>query len=177
MDFIDVVQNMALGIAGGIYSSIIVSVAFYLLGELQKELELSKKMVSPLYGVLNMARIIDRPNSQKIDCIDTAQGYFETAFIEFATYDPGNFKYEIRDAMNSINEILESGEYGLQEWNKEILLEVAGKIEPQLRLLEQCEVHFGNQSGPVRPGPQLSLPMSNRCWTCLRYAVNGQKMR
>ena len=143
MDFIDVVQNMALGIAGGIYSSIIVSVAFYLLGELQKELELSKKMVSPLDDVWAMAKIIDRPISQEIDCIGMAQKSFETTFMAFTTYDPGNFKYEIRDVMNNINEILENGEYGLQEWNREILLEVAGKIEPQLRMLEQCEVHFG----------------------------------
>ena len=38
MNFSDVMQNLAIGIVGGIFSSIIVSVVFYVLSEYQKEI-------------------------------------------------------------------------------------------------------------------------------------------
>ena len=44
MEFSEVMQNLTIGIAGGgIFSSIIVSVVFYVLNEYQKELDLAKK--------------------------------------------------------------------------------------------------------------------------------------
>lgn len=49
MSFSEVIQNLAIGIAGGIFSGIIVSVVFYLLSQYQNELDLAKKMIYPFY--------------------------------------------------------------------------------------------------------------------------------
>ena len=44
MNFSEVMQNLAVGIAGGIFSSVIVSVVFYVLNEYQNELNKAKNM-------------------------------------------------------------------------------------------------------------------------------------
>ena len=48
MNFSDVMQNLAIGIVGGIFSSIIVSIAFYVLTNFQNEMDEADKIIEPI---------------------------------------------------------------------------------------------------------------------------------
>ena len=138
MEFSEVMQNLTIGIAGGIFSSIIVSVVFYVLNEYQKELDLAKNMTYQLYEVVALEMIKDIKINNKQRSKDT---FIKTA-DNFYKFEPWKFKFEIKDVMCSVYNILTDGKYALSEWDDEIFSEVAKKIRANLDKLEQCERKF-----------------------------------
>lgn len=81
MNFSEVMQNLAVGIAGGIFSSVIVSVVFYVLNEYQNELNKAKNMIYPLYGILVMD--ITSGVSKNFNSIDVVRKYFKDVTNNF----------------------------------------------------------------------------------------------
>lgn len=142
MSFYDVMQNLAVGIAGGIYSSIIVSVVFYLLNEYQNELNAAINMTYPLQGVVVMGLTKNVKTSKKFKRNKIAKKYFIEAVDNFDKFEPWKFKYEIKEIMCDIYEILTDGKYYFGKWDDDIIEEVSEKIENNLDKLEQCEKDF-----------------------------------
>lgn len=142
MSFPDVMQNLAIGIAGGIFSSIIVSVVFYLLNEYQNELNKAKDMIYPLYGIVVLDMTDGVPKDFKT--IDIAREYFGEVTNNFSRFEPWQFKCELKETMCKINEIICDGKYygenatlsenALQDFSKE--------IEIQLDKIEDYERNF-----------------------------------
>ena len=55
MNFSDVMQNLAIGIVGGIFSSIIVSIAFYVLTNFQNEMDEAEKIIEPILSLIHIS--------------------------------------------------------------------------------------------------------------------------
>ena len=163
MNFSDVMQNLIIGIVGGIFSSIIVSVVFYILNEYEKELATAKKMTYELqYVVLfwstkeqmkknvtdssqdNITNGIknDKELNSKNLLIKNSKKHFLEAVNEFSEFESWRFKFEIKGLMDEVYEILIKGRYCREEWNDKILSEVGPKIKENLDKLEECEKHF-----------------------------------
>ena len=142
MSFSAVMQNLAIGIAGGIFSSIIVSVVFYLLNEYQNELNMAKDMMYPLYGLVALILTESKKISKELKREEVAKEYFFDASDNFEKFEPWKFKYELKDIMCDAYEILIDGKYLLCEWDDEIMHEVSKKIQHDLHGLEQCERNF-----------------------------------
>lgn len=142
MEFSDVMDNLAIGIAGGIYSSIIVSVVFYVLNEYQNELNKAKDMIYPLYGIIVLSMTEDV--SKDFKTIDIAREYFGEVTNNFSKFEPWQFKYELKEAMCSINNIICDGKYYGKKatLSKKMLHEFANEIEKQLDKIEVCEKNF-----------------------------------
>lgn len=66
MGFYKIMQNLVVGIAGSIFSSVIVSVVFYVLNEYQNELNKAKDMVYSLYGVVAMNLTEEQKNMENV---------------------------------------------------------------------------------------------------------------
>lgn len=145
MDFLGVMQNMAIGIAGGIFSSIIVSVVFYILNEFQNELNMAKDMVYPLYGLIALNKTINVPSSKEFNRLDVAKKYYDEAANKFDRYEPWRFKYELNGAIIDTYEILTDGKYASKEWDYETLSQVSDKAEKCMNEIEMCEKDFGKQ--------------------------------
>lgn len=142
MNFNNVMQNLAVGIAGGIFSSIIVSVVFYILNEFQNELNLAKDMTHQLYGVIALEMTKYVKASKEFDRKKTAKSFYIETANNFARFEPWKFRYEIKEIMCEFNEILTDGKYALCEWDDEIFSEVSKRIRTNLDKLEQCEKKF-----------------------------------
>ncbi len=142
MSFSEIMQNLAIGIAGGIFSSIIVSVVFYVLNEYQNELNKAKDMTYPLYGIIMFditSKVLKNFNS-----IDVARLYLEDVIEKFSTFEPWQFKYELKEAMCKIDEIISDGKYyeNGETLCEKTLPEFSKEIESQINKIEDCEKNF-----------------------------------
>ena len=142
MSFSDVMQNLAVGIAGGIFSSIIVSVVFYVLNEYQNEINKAKDMIYPLYGIIVLDMTDGVPKDFKT--IDVARECFGEVTNNFSRFEPWQFKYELKEAMCKINEIICDGKYYGKNGalSKKALHEFSKEIEDQIDKIEDCEKNF-----------------------------------
>lgn len=142
MSFSDVMENLAIGITGGIFSSIIVSAVFYVLNEYQNELNKAKDMVYPLYGIIVISTT--KSVSRNFEPIDIARKYLNEATENFSKFEPWQFKYELKDAMCTINEIIRDGKYYGKEntLSEKALHGFSKEIEIQLNKIEDCERNF-----------------------------------
>lgn len=142
MNFSEVMQNLAIGIAGGIFSSIIVSVVFYLLNEYQNELNKAKDMIYPLHGIV----VLDMINGAQKDfnTIDIAREYFGEVTNNFSRFEPWQFKYELKETMCKIDEIICDGKYyGENETlGENTLHDFSKEVENQLDKIEDYERNF-----------------------------------
>lgn len=137
MNFITIMQNLAIGIIGGIFSSILISVVFYVLSQFQNELNKAKDMTFPLYGIIVLKGIKNKPKT--FPCEDMALKYWGDAMREFQRFEPWQFKYELREVMCNVQEVLQNGRY---HNNGKALIEDANKIEGILDKLDKCERDF-----------------------------------
>ena len=139
MNFTATMQNLAIGIIGGIYSSIVVSVIFYILTELQNELIKAKDKIHPFYSLAITYRIKeiggwDYKNYARENC--------EKAIDIFSRYDPKEFRYEVAEAMNYANEVLQNPDYFKDVWDDQTV-ELCGKdAEECIKRIENCEKKF-----------------------------------
>ena len=142
MSFSGIMENLVTGIIGGIFSSIIVSVVFYVLNEYQNELNKAKNMVYPLYGIIVISAT--KSVSGNFDSIDIARKYLDEATEKFSRFEPWQFKYELKDAMCTINEIIRDGKYygANNALSEEMLHEFSEEIKMQLNKIENCERNF-----------------------------------
>lgn len=142
MSFSEVMQNLAIGIVGGIFSSIIVSVVFYLLNEYQNELDKAKNMIYPLYGIVVLNMTDGVPKDFKT--IDIAREYFGDVTNNFSRFEPWQFKYELKETMCKINEIICDGKYYGEKGtlSKKALTEFSKEIRIQLNKIEDYERNF-----------------------------------
>lgn len=145
MNFQAVMQNLAIGIASGIFSSIIVSVVFYLLNEFQTELDKANDMVYPLYGIIVFGKAV--VSTEKLEEIDALDGYFDEAINNFLRFEPWRFRYGLHESMCKINEIIMDGKYSDEEMNlyPEMIKAFSDKIETQLEVIQNCEKNFSKE--------------------------------
>lgn len=145
MGFYDVMQNLAVGIAGGIFSSIIVSVVFYVLSEYQSELNKAKDMTYPLYGIIDLS--ISKDVQKNFKTMDVAREYFDEVTNNFSKFEPWQFKYELKDAMCNINLIIGDGKYYNKKYtlSGKMLDEFSKEIEVQMKKIEYCERNFAKE--------------------------------
>lgn len=152
MSFSEVIQNLAIGIAGGIFSGIIVSVVFYLLSQYQNELDLAKKMIYPFYEITiydnkettemlkKKEEENDLPKNFRSNRIKHAMNEVE---MNFSTFEPWKFNYELKETMLEINQTIQDGKYyGKEEFNKEKLSEFMEIINAQLSKIQKFEKEF-----------------------------------
>lgn len=138
MNFPEVIGNLALGIGSGIYSSIIVSVVFFVLGEYQKELNTAKEVICPIYGIITLL-ISDEEKTPEI--ISSAIIYLDKANFSFSKYEPWRFHYELHEALCSIYELLSDGKVRSEVRNGNFN-EVAKDFIKQVTIIEKCDERF-----------------------------------
>ena len=145
MSFFDIIQNLLIGIAGGIFSSIIVSVVFYLLNEFQVELNRANEMIYPLYGIIALDEIAKISPFQ--DKIGIASECLQETIDNFARFEPWKFKYALHDPMCKINDIIMNGEYIDEELNiySDKLDKITEEIKTQVDRIETCERNFAKE--------------------------------
>ena len=80
--------------------------------------------------------------SKKFKRKKVAKRYFLEASNNFEKFEPWKFKYELKEIMCEIYDILTDGKYYLSKWDDDTLAEVSKKIEINLDKLEQCEKNF-----------------------------------
>lgn len=139
MGFKATMDNLAVGIASGIFSSIIVSVVFYVLNDFQNEITKAKDMTHPLWGLIALSLTKDVPKNFEVK--DIAKDYFNDANTNFERFEPWKFKYRLHEIMSNIYELITDGK-------SHIAIE-AGKIEElsdmlskELQKLDNCERNF-----------------------------------
>lgn len=145
MNFYDVMQNLAIGIVSGIFSSVIVSVVFYVLNEFQKELEKAKDMTHPIYGII-IAGMMDE-QKYTVSSDETAEIYLSEITSNFAQFEPWQFKGILKEAMCKISYIISDGKYYTYEEGeirvyKEMIQELSNDLKKQLDIIEECEKNF-----------------------------------
>lgn len=160
MNFTEMAQNMVIGIVGGIYSSVIVSVAFFMLSEFQKELDSAKQMTSTLYELVSLGKIFASCKGKKDSDIMDAKRSYDSAINVFKEYEPWKFKHSMHQAMRDIYEVLTDGKYALSVWDESILSEVSKRIEEDLNVLEENEKHFGKNLAIRILGNRIILVMA-----------------
>lgn len=140
MSFSDITQNLAIGIAGGIFSSIIVSVVFYILTEFKDELRQAIDMTLPLYriAVANKTKEIRGKIAYKALVIDS----FEKMEENFENFQPWRFRYELKTTLVNINGILQNEYMNITKWNEEEVSDVCKDLEICLNELEHYEKNF-----------------------------------
>ncbi len=145
MDFTAVMQNLAVGIVGGVFSSVMVSVVFYVLTEYQNEMSKAKDMIYPLYTIIVCARLKAERSINANEKI--VQSAFGEAQHKFSRFEPWQFKHEVKEAMIEINFLLSDGRFiNCNEKNEiilnEELIEFGNAMETQVQILEKCEREF-----------------------------------
>ena len=60
MNAYEVIQNLAIGVVSGIFSGVIVSMVFYILGNYQNEIEDAKRILMPLYEVVVLEKAVQK---------------------------------------------------------------------------------------------------------------------
>ena len=144
MSFSEVMQNLAVGIAGGIFSSIVVSVVFYILSAYQREIDAARKMTHNLIGIVILEKIKNTNRSEDFNRYELAEKYFQKAVDDFEKFDPKMFKYEIKQAMCHIYEMLTDGKYYECEWDDKIIYDTSTIVEENLNTIDSCEKNFAN---------------------------------
>lgn len=145
MGFQAVMQNLAIGIASGIFSSVIVSVVFYLLNEFQTELDKANDMIYPLYGIIVFGKAMKK--FERCEEINVANDYFNEAINNFARFEPWRFKGSLHNAMCQINEIIMDGKYSDENMDlyPEMIEEFSEKLENQLDVIQKNEKNFAKE--------------------------------
>ena len=145
MEFQAAMQNLAVGIVGGIFSSIIVSVVFYVLNEFQSELDKANKMVYNLYGIILLdGKTIETKVLHNVS--ESYKYYYEKTIVEFSTFEPWEFKYELKEVMCEINNIINSGKYCIGDGlDSEKIGKFSEEIQPQLNKIEKQQRNFAKE--------------------------------
>ena len=145
MKVYEVIQNLAIGVVSGIFSGVIVSLAFYILGDYQNEIENAKRILMPLYEVMILEKAIPKDemknNKEFIQII--RKDIDEVAL----NLNPGIYKYGLRTIMFDLNEIITNGQYYKRD-GKELILDenklhdFVIAMQPKLDSLTQYEHNF-----------------------------------
>ena len=144
MSVSEVMQNLAIGIAGGIFSSIIVSVVFYILSAYQREIDAAQKMTHNLIGIVILEKIKNANHSKDFNRYELAEEYFQKALDDFEKFDPKMFKYEIKRVMCNIYKMLTDGKYYKCEWDDKLIYDISTMVGENLDVIENCEKNFAN---------------------------------
>lgn len=104
MDFFDVMMNLAIGIAGGIVSSIIVSIAFYILTNFQKEINDAESLIYPV-KVICVAWKHRELLKDTLDMNEIVQEHWRKILHGFNSYSVHAFDNELSAILNEIRDI------------------------------------------------------------------------
>jgi Cu/Ag efflux pump CusA len=138
MDLVNAMQNLAIGIIGGIFSSVIVSVVTYILDDIRNEFQKARIMLNPLLSIEFAERT---KNVGTWDYVEYARNGFEEAKRNFVGYDELQFKTELRDTMKRANEILNKKSYS-EEWNKATVDDCYNEIKEIVEDFKEREKQF-----------------------------------
>ena len=145
MNAYEVIQNLARGVVSGIFSGVIVSMVFYILGNYQNEIEDAKRILMPLYEVVVLEKAVQKygiKNSK--ECIQIIKKDVDEVA---SNLDPNIYNYSLRRIMFDINEIITNGQYYKRDgaeliFDENKLHDFAIAMQPQLDSLIQYERDF-----------------------------------
>ena len=143
MNACEVIQNLAIGVVSGIFSGVIVSMVFYILGNYQNEIEDAKRILMPLYEVVVLEKAVHGIKNSK-ECIQIIKKDVD----EIASnLDPSIYNYNLKRIMSDINEIITNGQYYKRDgaeliFDENKLHDFAIAMQPQLDSLIQYERDF-----------------------------------
>ena len=141
MDVYSVIQNLAIGIASGIFSGVIVSVVFYILGNYQNEIDDAKNTIMPLYEVITLDKVREKCGLEDIsEYLAVIRANVDTVALNL---NPSKYNYQLRQIMFDISEIISDQTARSGLFNEKMLHEFAVEVESQLKLLRECEGNFG----------------------------------
>lgn len=112
---VSVIENLIIGIGGGIFSGIIVSIVFYILNDIQHEFFKAKIMLFPLLKIIYAERT---KHIGSWDYVSYAKSGFEEAKRNFSTYNEWQFKDELSKIMDKADSILKSCQYDREKWDE-----------------------------------------------------------
>jgi hypothetical protein len=145
MSAYEVIQNLAIGVVSGIFSGVIVSMVFYLLGNYQNEIEEAKRILMPLYEAVVLEKAVEKygiENSE--ECIQIIQKDIDDVT---SNLNPNIYSCGLRIIMSDVDEIVTNGQYYKRN-GKEVLLDenrlhdLTSAIKPKLDELIQYECNF-----------------------------------
>lgn len=146
MDVYSVIQNLAIGITSGIFSGVIVSVVFYILGNYQNEIDDAQNTIMPLYEVITLDKVREKCGLEDIsEYLAVIRANVDTVALNL---NPSKYNYQLRQIMFDISEIISDGKFFERNgrelvFNEKMLHEFAVEVESQLKLLRECEGNFG----------------------------------
>ena len=109
MDVYSVIQNLAIGITSGIFSGVIVSVVFYILGNYQNEIDDAKNTIMPLYEVITLDKVREKCGLEDIsEYLAVIRANVDTVALNL---NPSKYNYQLRQIMFGISEIISDGKY------------------------------------------------------------------
>ena len=141
----EIIQNFMIGIIGGVFSSSIVSIIFFLINEYQNELYRAKNMVIPLCKLVALGEN-DEEKLKLMEPVNTREycmAYYWDALSNFIEYEPWKYKFELGNAMDNLYKILQDKEIKdlVQRGDTDRL---SKQLREQLLIIEKCERHFAN---------------------------------
>ena len=103
MEFSEIMVNILIGIASGAFSSIIVSVIFFIITNEQSDKAEAKNMAYPLYLIFILSSDIITPNnSNNINIEEGLENAFAELSDNFSRYEPWKFKGRLKKVMIEI---------------------------------------------------------------------------
>lgn len=142
MEFNEIMVNILIGIASGAFSSIIVSVIFFIITNEQSDKAEAKSMAYPLYLIFILSSDIITPNnSNNINIEEGLKNAFAELSDNFSRYEPWKFKGRLKKVMIEIYELVMEGyQYkGIKNKNIEI---IKIKSEHLINIIEDYERNF-----------------------------------
>nr|DAU21435.1 MAG TPA: hypothetical protein [Caudoviricetes sp.] len=104
MNFNDVMQNLAIGIVGGFFSSIIVSIVFYVLTNFQNEMNEAEKLIEPIRKICITWKYQEFLKDS-LDINEMIEEYWRKTLYSFKRYSSGKFDNRLSGILSDIRDI------------------------------------------------------------------------
>lgn len=140
MEFFTNMVNLLIGIAGGIFSSIIVSRIFLIVTAYQEQLRSNRTRFEPFYGIMIFLQLVQKGKTP----IDIKQAnefiakYLEDALFKFKDFLPWDYKFELWKVLCRASEYASSN-FSIDLENKKEVETAIEEIQGIIKDFEKCE--------------------------------------
>ena len=142
MEFNEIMVNILIGIASGAFSSVIVSVIFFIITNEQSDKVEAKNMAYPLYLIFLLSSDTITPNnSNDINIKEGLKNAFNDLSDNFSRYEPWRYKGKLNKVMVEIYEFVMEG-YQYKGIESKDIKDVNTKIKHLINIIEDYERNF-----------------------------------
>ena len=140
MNFSVVMQNLAIGIVGGIFSGIIVSIVFYILTNFQNEINEAEILINPV-KMICVTWKYKETLKDGLDIDETIEEYWKKVLYGFNNYKATSFDSRLSSILSDIRDISLKPEnvQGIQEKDS---VNYIHELMAQLELYESYKKDF-----------------------------------